>query len=68
MARTSTLLLTAALAAGGTVRHVFVVKGMPEGLSEKCVAAAERIKFTPAVKNGRPVSQLIVLEYNFNTY
>jgi len=60
--------LRAVLAADGAVRHVFVVMGMPEGMSEKCVAAAEGMKFTPAVKNGRPVAQFVVLEYNFNTY
>lgn len=60
--------LRAVLGSDGAVRHVFVVKGMPEGLTELCVAAAEKIKFKPALKGGRPVSQFIVLEYNFNTY
>ncbi|HWW74797.1 MAG TPA: energy transducer TonB [Pyrinomonadaceae bacterium] len=60
--------LRAVLGSDGTVRHVFVVKGMPYDITEGCVAAAEKIKFKPAVKGGRPVSQFVVLEYNFNTY
>ena len=31
-------------------------------------AAAKAIKFTPAQKDGRPVSQYVVFEYNFNIY
>jgi TonB family protein len=60
--------LRAVLAADGSVRHVFVLKGLPHGLSEECVAAARRMTFKPAVKNGQPVSQFVLLEYNFNTY
>lgn len=57
--------LRAVLAADGAVRHVLVLEGLPHGMTEECVNAARGIQFTPAVKNGRPVSQFIVLEYNF---
>ncbi|MET0622763.1 MAG: energy transducer TonB [Pyrinomonadaceae bacterium] len=60
--------LRAVLAADGTVRHVLVLEGLPHGMTEECVAAARAIRFTPAVKNGRPASQFVVLEYNFNTH
>jgi hypothetical protein len=60
--------LRAVLAADGTVKHALILKGLPHGLSEQSVIAAERMKFTPALKNGRRVSQFVVLEYNFNTY
>ncbi|HEX6182440.1 MAG TPA: energy transducer TonB [Pyrinomonadaceae bacterium] len=60
--------LRAVLGLDGVVRHVFVLEGLPFGMSEECVAAAKRIRFTPAVKNGRPVSQIVVLEYNFDTH
>lgn len=60
--------LRAVLASDGSVKHVLVLEGLPFGISEMCVAAAKRIRFTPAVKNGRPVSQFVMLEYNFNTY
>jgi len=65
---TGVVRLRAVLASDGAVRYVLVIKGLPKGLSEACVAAARGIKFTPAVREGRPVSQFVVLEYNFNTY
>ena len=60
--------LRAVLAADGTVKHILVVKGLPDGLTEKAVEAARQIRFRPATKDGRPVSQFVILEYNFNFY
>ena len=58
--------LRAILAADGRVKHILVVKGLPDGLTEKAIEAARQIKFTPAVADGRPISQFVILEYNFN--
>lgn len=58
--------LRAVLAADGQVKHILVLKGLPYGLTEKAIAAARRIRFTPATVNGQPVSMFILLEYNFN--
>lgn len=63
-----TVRLRAVLAADGTVKHVLVLKGLPHGLTEECVAAAKGIKFKPAVKDGRPVSQFVLLEYSLNLH
>jgi TonB family protein len=63
-----TVRLRAVLSADGEVGHVLVIKGLPSGLTEKCVDAARRTKFTPAQKGGRPVSQFVMLEYNFSTF
>jgi TonB family protein len=60
--------LRAVLSATGEVTNVVVVKGLPDGLTEKALAAARQIRFTPAEKDGHPVSQYVVLEYNFNIY
>lgn len=49
----------------GEVTDIGVIKGLPDGLTEKAVAAARRIRFTPAEKDGHKVSQYAVLEYNF---
>ena len=38
------------------------------GLPEQAIAAARQIKFTPAVKDGHPVSVQVVLEYYFSLY
>ncbi|HJQ33980.1 MAG TPA: TonB family protein [Pyrinomonadaceae bacterium] len=57
--------LRAVLNASGLVTNISVVKGLPDGLTEKAIAAARQIRFTPAEKDGRAVSQYVVLEYNF---
>jgi periplasmic protein TonB len=65
---TGTVRLRAVLSASGEVTNVSVVKGLPDGLTEKAMQAARQIKFRPAQKDGRTVSQYVVLEYNFNIY
>jgi TonB family protein len=57
--------LRAVLNVSGEVTSISVVKGVPDGLTEKAIAAARQIRFTPAEKDGRAVSQYVVLEYNF---
>lgn len=49
----------------GEVTSISVIKGLPDGLTERAIAAARQIKFTPAQKDGRTVSQYAVLEYDF---
>ena len=60
--------LRAILSSSGSVSNVSIIKGLPDGLTEKAISAARQIKFRPAQKDGRTVSQYIVLEYNFNIY
>lgn len=67
-AQTGVVRLRAILSADGKVTNITVLKGLPGGLTEKAVAAARQIKFKPAEKDGRPVSQWVTLEYNFNVY
>lgn len=50
----------------GRVRHIFIISGLPDGLTEEVIKAAREIKFAPATKDGRPVSQFITLQYAFN--
>jgi TonB family protein len=56
------------LTAGGEVTNMSVVKGLPDGLTERAIAAARQIRFTPAEKDGRKVSQYAVLEYYFTIH
>jgi TonB family protein len=56
------------LGADGRVRAIRVLRGMPYGLTNTAVAAARRIRFRPAVKDGVSVSQWVQLEYHFNLY
>ena len=60
--------LRAVLSSGGAVQNISVIKGLPDGLTEKAITAARNIRFRPAQKDGRTVSQWITLEYNFNIY
>lgn len=63
-----TVILRAVFAADGIVKNILVVQSLSNGLTERAVEAARQIKFIPAVKNGRPVSQFVQIEYNFNLY
>jgi TonB family protein len=49
----------------GSVSNLTVVKGLPDGLTERAIAAAKKAKFEPAEKDGEKVPQWVVLEYNF---
>jgi TonB family protein len=63
-----TVVLHAIFAVDGTVQHILVLRSLPYGLTERAIKAARQIKFVPATKDGRPVSQFIQIEYNFNLY
>jgi len=63
-----TVILQAIFTSRGTVEHILILSYLPYGLTESAVAAAKKIKFVPAMKNGKPVSMFMQLEYNFNLY
>ena len=63
-----TVVLRAVFSSNGTVTNIRTVSGLPHGLTERAMAAARQIRFAPATKDGRPVSQYIQIEYNFNLY
>lgn len=65
---TGIVVLRAILAANGRLIGIRVVKGLSGGLTERAIVAARKIKFTPAMKDGRPVSMFIQIEYSFNLY
>lgn len=65
---TGTVVLRAVFASDGTVRHILVIAGLRDGLTESAIRAARQIKFIPATIDGRPVSMFIHLEYNFNLF
>jgi TonB family protein len=62
------ILLRAILSADGTVKNIQVLNGLPDGLTEKSIEAARRIKFKPAMKDGKAVSTWVYLEYRFDIY
>src|ERR1044072_3906438 len=60
--------LHAILSASGEVTDISVVKGLPDGLTEKAIDAARQVRFKPADKDGRVVSQYIDFEYYFTIH
>lgn len=65
---TGTVVLKCIFNYDGRVVNIRTASGLPHGLTEKAIEAAKRIKFLPAVKDGRFVSMWMQLEYNFNLY
>ena len=63
-----TVVLRAVFSSSGQVTNIRAVSSLPYGLTERAIAAARQIRFTPAMKDGRAVSQYIQIEYNFNLY
>jgi len=65
---TGTVVLKAVFSSTGQVTNIRIVQGLPFGLTEKAIEAAKKIKFIPAMKDGKYVSMWMQLEYNFNLY
>jgi len=47
---------------------VGILRGLPYGLTESAIEAASKIRFTPAMKDGQPVSVRANIEFNFSLY
>ena len=54
--------------ADGVIKDIRIVMGQPYGLTENAIQAARRIRFEPAMQNGRPVSVRVLVEFNFALY
>jgi TonB family protein len=63
-----TVMLTVVFGADGRIRDIRTIHGLPYGLTETSVEAAQKIRFQPAIVNGKPVSVRATLEYNFALY
>lgn len=61
-----TVVLRCIFASTGETKHFFVISGLPDGLTDTSIAAAKKIKFKPAMKDGKPVTIWMELQYNFN--
>jgi TonB family protein len=62
------VLLNVVFGADGKLSDINVVQGLPFGLTENAIAAVKKIRFEPAVKDGRPVSVRGILEFHFRLY
>lgn len=54
--------------ADGELKYAFVFRALPHGLTENVFKVVPKIKFEPAVKNGKPVSAVKIIEYSFQIY
>jgi TonB family protein len=63
-----TVVLSLVFGADGRISDIRVVHGQPYGLTEEAISAAQKIRFNPAVREGKPVSVRSRLEYNFTLY
>ena len=61
-----TVILRCVFASTGEVKNIHVMSGLPYGLTEAAIAAGKRIRFKPAIKDGKPVSYWMELQYNFS--
>lgn len=43
-----------------------VIHGLPYGLNEKAIEAVKKIRFKPAMKDGKPISVRGSIEFTFN--
>jgi TonB family protein len=63
-----TVILSVVFGADGQISNVSVIQGLPHGLTENSIAAANKIRFEPAIRDGQPVSVRGRLEFIFNLY
>ena len=65
---TGTVVLRAVFSSSGAVTNIHAMSTLPDGLTESATDAARKIRFIPAIKDGRFVSMWMELQYNFNLY
>jgi TonB family protein len=65
---TGVVVLRAVFSSTGEVRDILVTRALGYGLTTQAVKATQKIKFTPATKDGSPVSMYVQLEYNFSLF
>ena len=65
---TGTVVLKVVFSSNGMVTNIQVISGLRDGLTERAIDAARKIKFLPGMRDGKYVSMWMQLEYNFNLY
>ncbi len=63
-----TVILRVTFLASGQIGSISSVKGLPNGLTEQAIAAARRITFEPAKRDGVGQSVTKQIEYSFSIY
>lgn len=60
------VVLSAMFTHDGRIEDIQVVVGLPNGLTESAIEATRKIRFTPAQKDGKPVSVRRKVEFKFS--
>lgn len=63
-----TVILRVTFLGSGQVGSISAIKGLPNGLTEQAIAAARRISFEPAKRDGQGQSVTRQIEYSFSIY
>ena len=63
-----TVTLRVEFLASGEIGKIAVVSSLPYGATENAMEAAKKIKFKPAVKNGKPVDFIKQVQFSFSIY
>jgi TonB family protein len=62
------VILSGVITTNGEVTSVYVVKGLPFGLTESALTTIKDWKFKPAMKDGQPVAVRVDLEFTFRLF
>lgn len=65
---TGVVRLRIVFSASGKIGSITSISGLPYGLTEQAIAAAKKIEFEPAKRDGVPYSVAKMIEYNFVDY
>jgi TonB family protein len=49
----------------GEIGEISVISRLPYGATENAIEAAKKIKFQPAIKDGKPITVSKIIEYRF---
>lgn len=52
----------------GKVTNIRVIRGLADGLSRRAIEAAQKIRFEPAMRDGKPMTVAGNLEFTFNLF
>ena len=50
------------------LKYILALQGLSHGLTGQAIAAARKIKFAPAMRDGKPRSVIGNIEFTFNLY
>ena len=62
------VIMAVVFAANEKITGVRVLRELPYGLTAQALIAMQKIRFKPAMKDGKPISMRVNLEFGFNLY